>query len=365
MPDTLPNGKYRGRYRPAPGEPQLSRVFDKKKDAVAWENAGKAAAAAGRHVDPATLKLTVGEWCDIWLSGYDKRPLTVRQAEVHIALIKKEFGHRLLREIEPSSVKTWMKKLRTAGYAPSYIYALHRRLVQIFGDAVHDGKLSVNPASRKTSPPKGTQKPYVATPEQVWALYEAFPPHQRVAVLLGAFAGLRTNEAVGLRITDVNFPRRYIQMAVQGGGDKLKSTASEADIPLDDDMALELSASIAAWGGDYIVTDGLGGQSSTWALERTMRRVRKAIPGLPETFTFHDLRHYFASALIDHGLDVKRVQALMRHASAQTTLETYGHLWKDEDDKARAAVKALFATRPAPMPGYPVGVPAEAASEAG
>jgi integrase len=52
-------------------------------------------------------------------------------------------------------------------------------------------------------------------------------------------------------------------------------------------------------------------------------------------FRFHDLRHYFASLLIASGADVKVVQARLRHASAKTTLDTYGHLWPDSDVRAR------------------------------
>lgn len=39
---------------------------------------------------------------------------------------------------------------------------------------------------------------------------------------------------------------------------------------------------------------------------------------------------------IASGLDVKVVQARLRHASAKTTLDTYGHLWPDSDDTSRA-----------------------------
>jgi integrase len=54
-------------------------------------------------------------------------------------------------------------------------------------------------------------------------------------------------------------------------------------------------------------------------------------PGLPAGFRYHDLRHYFASLLIANGADVKVVQARLRHGSATTTLNTYGHLWPDKD----------------------------------
>ena len=67
--------------------------------------------------------------------------------------------------------------------------------------------------------------------------------------------------------------------------------------------------------------------------------------GLPDGFRYHDLRHYFASLLIASGLDVKVVQTRLRHASAMTTLNTYGHMWPDADESSRAAVAVVLAAR--------------------
>jgi integrase len=69
------------------------------------------------------------------------------------------------------------------------------------------------------------------------------------------------------------------------------------------------------------------------------------VPGLPEGFRFHDLRHYYASLLISSGLDVKVVQARLRHASARTTLDTYGHLWPDSDETTRAVISGVITAR--------------------
>jgi hypothetical protein len=55
--------------------------------------------------------------------------------------------------------------------------------------------------------------------------------------------------------------------------------------------------------------------------------------------------HYFASLLIASGADVKVVQKRLRHASAMTTLNTYGHMWPDADESARAAVGVVLAAR--------------------
>lgn len=53
----------------------------------------------------------------------------------------------------------------------------------------------------------------------------------------------------------------------------------------------------------------------------------------------HQLRHHFASLLIQEGASVKVVQRRLGHASAKTTLDTYGHLFPDADDTTRTAVE--------------------------
>lgn len=194
----------------------------------------------------------------------------------------------------------------------------------------------------------GEQRPYCATTEQVWALYDALPEHLRPAVLLGAFVGLRIAEAAGLRVEDVDFMRGVVTPAVQFPAVPLKTETSKTPVPIPSELALQLSAAVASYGTDWIVTDGMGGQASPWAIERAMRSTRKKVKGLPAEFRFHDLRHYLASLLIADGADVKVVQARLRHASAKTTLDTYSHLWPDADESTRATVAAVLAARTNP-----------------
>lgn len=128
------------------------------------------------HVDPKTARTTVEQWCATWLEGYaTRRVSTVRQARVHIAQINRAFGSTRLADVRPSQVKAWTSQLKSEGYADSTVYATYRRLAQIMGDAVHDGIIARSPCSRRTSPGAGSQRPYVASTEQVWALHDAMP----------------------------------------------------------------------------------------------------------------------------------------------------------------------------------------------
>ncbi|SHH18065.1 tyrosine-type recombinase/integrase [Geodermatophilus nigrescens] len=348
--DRRANGTWQARYRPAPGATQITRTFGRKVDATRWLTEQTAALAEGRHIHPATAKLTVGEWCDQWLAGYGtRRPSTVRQAGVHLAHIRAAFGARPLAAIRPSDVRRWTAELKAAGAADSYVYALHRRLSQLMSDAVHDGLILRSPCSHRTSPAAGRPRPYVATTEQVFALHDTVAEHLRPAVLLGAFAGLRTAEVAGLRVVDVDFEAGVVTPVEQAGGKPLKSAMSGQSIPIPAELVEQLAGAVRRFPGSTVVTDGIRGPSSTWAIERAVRAARRKHVGLPEDFRFHDLRHYYASLLIASGLDVKTVQHRLRHGSATTTLNTYGHLWPDRDEATRTVVGAVLRARPAPQ----------------
>ena len=62
---------------------------------------------------------------------------------------------------------------------------------------------------------------------------------------------------------------------------------------------------------------------------------------LPESVTFHDLRHHYASALIAAGRSIKAVQEALGHKNASETLDTYSHLFPSDEDRLRDAVEAL------------------------
>ena len=171
------------------------------------------------------------------------------------------------------------------------------------------------------------------------------PEHLRSAVLLGAFAGLRTSETCALRVSDVDFMRGIVAPEIQWPAEPLKSECSRTPIPIPQELALELAAGVKKYAGETVVCDEVRQPCSPWELQRAVRDAREKVKGLPEGFRYHDLRHYFASLLIASGLDVKVVQTRLRHASAMTTLNTYGHMWPDADESSRAAVAVVLAAR--------------------
>lgn len=337
--------RWRARYVDDDGR-EHSKAFPVKAQAQRWLDQQTAAVVQGKHVAPRDARTTVQEWCDRWLASYtaSHRKNTVAGARTAVRMIIEEFGDMTLSSVRPSQVKEWCARLSTEGKAESTVELAHRRLKQIFEDAVHDGLLGSNPCSRRTSPPAGKPKMYVITTEQVHQLHDAMPERLRVAILLGAYAGLRIGEVCGLRVSDVDFTRGVVHPQQQYGGAALKNDASDAAVPIPQDLALLLSASVQQHPGDMMVTTERTGRCAPQVLARAVAEAKSKVDGLPDEFSFHDLRHYFASLLIGAGADVLKVQARLRHSSAVTTLAVYGHLWPDSDETTNNAVSAALTT---------------------
>jgi integrase len=79
---------------------------------------------------------------------------------------------------------------------------------------------------------------------------------------------------------------------------------------------------------------------------------RPAVPGAlpPEKhgLRFHDLRHTCAALLIAAGAHSKAIQQRLGHSSIQITMDRYGHLLPDADDRLADVLDATHAAASAP-----------------
>ena len=180
-----------------------------------------AAIVSGTHVAPRDAQFTVEQWCDCG-SRVTRSTAKARCGQrVRTSTRSSPSSAYAAVSGAPSLVKAWTAKTQLTTAEQSYIYALHSRVPGL--TAVHDGVLGRNPCSRRTAPPMGKPKVYVATTEQVWAIHDAVPDHLRVAVLLGAFAGLRVAEGAALRVADVDFIRGVVHPKQQWPDKPLKT----------------------------------------------------------------------------------------------------------------------------------------------
>lgn len=69
---------------------------------------------------------------------------------------------------------------------------------------------------------------------------------------------------------------------------------------------------------------------------------------IPTDATAHSLRHTYASFCVSAGLHPKQIADYMGHASVNTTMGIYAHLFEDDHTDAMAALGSIAATRPRP-----------------
>ena len=272
-----------------------------------------------------------------------RRPSTVRQAEAHIAQIVAAFGPMRLGAVGRRTCGL-DAQLAAEGLADSYVYALHRGSSQLYGRrrARRDPRHVAVLASHLARP--GSSGPTSRRRSRCGRSMTRCPSTCAPAILLGAFVGLRVAEPAGCGSPTSTSCAASSSPAVQYPAEPLKTETSRRLCRSREPRARVGGARRPRWQAGLLV-ERVGRPARAVGARTGDAAARGEVTGLPAGFRFHDLRHYFASLLIASGADVKVVQARLRHASAKTTLDTYGHLWPDTDETTRTAIDVVMAAR--------------------
>ena len=349
--DRRPNGKWRARYRLHPGGPQRARHFDRKIDAERFLVGVQGQLLDGSYLDPAAGKVTFGEYASSWQAAQVHRATTVAQVDAHLRNhVLPVFGDRSIGSIRPSEIQAWVRGC--AGVlAPATVEVVFRIFSAILADAVADRLVVRNPAKGVRLPKKPTDAIVPPTVEQVESVRAELPERYRALVTLAAGTGLRQGECFGLTVDRVDFLHRSItvnrQLVLVGSGPPTfgppKTSASVRAVPLPDVVGLALAHHLERWptGDDGLIFTNDRGEALRRNRFNEVWRAARASAGA-NALRFHDLRHFYASLLIAHGESVKVVQARLGHASASETLDTYAHLWPDNEERTRAAVDGVL-----------------------
>ncbi len=121
-----------------------------------------------------------------------------------------------------------------------------------------------------------------------------------------------------------------------------KSSASYRTIPLADPVLDALADHLRGVHRTHLILTDDAGRPIRRNRFGEIWRQSCARAGL--SFRFHDLRHSFASMLIAGGESVVVVQRVLGHASAKITLDTYGHLFPDAEDRTRTVLNTALSS---------------------
>ncbi|WP_446225127.1 tyrosine-type recombinase/integrase [Nocardia sp. IBHARD005] len=192
---------------------------------------------------------------------------------------------------------------------------------------------------------KGPTATELLTPQLISRIREHASETVSIMILLSALTGLRVSEVAGLRVQDVNFVRRELNVVQQAARSPKKepitpkTKSSRRTIPLSKSAVETLAAYLAddahnRGPGELIFAAPRGGRWYATLLGGNFRRACDKA-GLGTEWSWHDLRHYFASRLIFKGRDVKTVSELLGHSSPNMTWKVYVHLWPGQEDALR------------------------------
>lgn len=170
----------------------------------------------------------------------------------------------------------------------------------------------------RLGPRRPRRLPDAPAPDEIERMLEALegdgpvPLRNRALVELVYSAGLRSAEAVGLDLGDVDFEQELVHVRRGKGG-------KERVVPLGEEAALWLSRylrearpELARGANDAFFLSARGRRLDT----STLRRI------VPHP---HRLRHAFATHLLEGGADLRTIQELLGHSSLSTT-QIYSHV---------------------------------------
>jgi integrase len=334
---------YVVRWRDEAGK-QRKRGFARKVDADRYRAEVEHSLNVGSYIDPRAGRQTVRDVAEAWRTAQPHRPNTAMrvrsQLEHHVY---PAMGHRPIGAVRPSEVQAFVSGL---DLAPGSVRTLVATLSAVFGAAVRDRLIGLDPTDGVKRPTVPRERIVPLTVEQVEAIVESLPDRYRAAAVVAAGAGLRQGEVFGLQVSDVDYLRRVIRVERQvqpTGVGPLKNRAAYRSIPVGQVVIDALAKHLAAYpatGTTFVFRLPDGQPVHRGVFGPLWRRLRSAA-GMP-TVDFHDLRHFYASALIRAGLSVKVVSERLGHSNAAMTLNVYSHLWPDDEDRTRQAIDDVF-----------------------
>lgn len=266
-----------------------------------------------------------------------------------------EFGARRARNITTEDIDDFYRRLRAGDLAPATILKIHHSiLARALDQGVRWKWLPANPAVGAQVPKLVRDRADPPAPEDVDRLLAAAAKvdadwwlYLRLAVVTGA----RRGELLALRWSVIDGAEITIRASHvrgrKGRPETRERTKSNRDrsVWIDDGTATQLAAmhtrhlAEARACGAKLHKDGFvfarePDGAEPWKPDSTYKRFCRLRKRLGLTCTIHDLRHYVATQLLDEGVPLPEVSAILGHSHTGVTATVYAHSVRRARSKA-------------------------------
>jgi integrase len=368
---TSKNGKtsYQLRYQSeATASGYAYKTFDTMKEAKAFRDSGAIAENNTKipHAD-LSVKNAVDKWLEICVTeGTENHEPITRYTEKTYSyradIMKQHDWRKPLRDLTPVDVrefKSWLLQTCAGRHQAMKVLSSFHTVVQemalrglIPTNVVAGISIKMDSRHKKkiVPPTEGEVLELLAASDRLansknariaksWARY-------RPILYMAVDTGARPQEYLAAPSRNLNADNSIlIDQAIERGGYKISATKTEAGR-----RVLELSDQSADMVTHYAATHGIASpyglifptstghwqQVEHWRERGFYKACEEA--GLIEEimedgqltqrpkYTPYDIRHFYASMLIEQQVNLKRIQKLLGHESITTTLNTYGHI---------------------------------------
>ncbi len=241
------------------------------------------------------------------------------------------FGNLVLTELSPRLISGYKVRRRDEGAAPNTVNNELRLLGHAFNLAVKEWEwVGSNPVSKVSKERVNNRIERWLTHEEEESLLAASPQWLREVVIFAVNTGLRQAEILDLTWDRVDLFRRTLTILEQKnrGKDTLPVNSHAIDI-------LKARSKVRSMRSNHVFFNREGNRIDAANLLRAFYiAMEKA--GIAKA-RFHDLRHTFATRLVQAGVDLYKVQKLMRHKTPVMT-QRYAHHYPES---LRDGVEAL------------------------
>jgi len=323
-------------WRDLQGRQRSRAVSPRKKDAEKYLDTVQATVHAGtfREIEDVTFSVFAKQWlADYATVSVKASTLTTYTSRIN-GPFKAAFGALKLSQIGTIDVQHYLAGMQRKKLTAATLRAHLVLLRSMLDHAVAWGYLAHNPATTVKGPKLPHTEMDSLTPEEVKSLLAACDDRHRALFSTAVMTGMRLGELLALQWDDVNWSGGTIRVRhslYKGKFVEPKTSRSIRVIGMTNRLAaILLEHKLAAPYSPYDLVfptpegtpmDPANLRHRVWSDTLTRAKLRR--------IRIHDLRHTFASLLINQGENLKYVQTQLGHSSITTTVDRYGHLMPD------------------------------------
>jgi integrase len=236
-----------------------------------------------------------------------------RNDHCRMAKLTEWFGDRCAESLTPREIES---RFQSQMWAPATWNRYRALLSLTYRLAIRAGKIKENPARLVQHKAENNGRVRFLTPTEEknlrMAIREKFPEHEP-ELDLALHTGLRLSEQYGARWRDVDFERRVLTIPLDKSG-------KTSHVPLNTSALFALRQLRRLHSESEFVCGGLRSPRGWFASALRAAQI--------EDFSWHGLRHTFASRLVMSGTDLRTVAELLRDKTLAMVMR-YAHLAPD------------------------------------